>query len=98
MLLNEMQFLFLYAEAVLQRCSVKKVFLEISQDSQENTCVRVSFSIKLCHVSLFHLSQSPFFFIEHLWWLLLSMLFRANLFQVKLDNISFLFKFNLTSH
>ena len=26
-----------YAEAVVQRCSVKKVFLEISQNSQENT-------------------------------------------------------------
>ena len=30
-------------EAVIQRCSVKKVLLEISQNSQENTCVRVSF-------------------------------------------------------
>ena len=28
-------------------CFVKKVFLEISQNSQENTCVRVSFLIKL---------------------------------------------------
>ena len=28
-------------------CSVKKVFLEISQNSQENTCARVSFLIKL---------------------------------------------------
>ena len=26
-------------EAVAQRCSVEKVFLEISQNSQENTCV-----------------------------------------------------------
>ena len=34
-------------EAVAQSCSVKKVFLEISQNSQENTCVRVSFLIKL---------------------------------------------------
>ena len=34
-------------EAVTQRCSVKKVFLEISQNGQENTCARVSFSIKL---------------------------------------------------
>ena len=33
-------------EAVAQRCSVKKVFLEISQNSQENTCARVSFLIK----------------------------------------------------
>ena len=34
-------------EAVVQRCSVKKVFLEISQKSQENTCARVSFLTKL---------------------------------------------------
>ena len=34
-------------EAVVRRCSVKKVFLEISQNSQENTCARVSFLIKL---------------------------------------------------
>ena len=31
------------SEAVVQRCSVKKMFLEISQNSQENTCARVSF-------------------------------------------------------
>ena len=30
-------------EAVVQRCSVKKVFLEIPQNSQENTCARASF-------------------------------------------------------
>ena len=35
------------AEAVTQRCSVKKVFLEVLQNSQENTYARVSFSIKL---------------------------------------------------
>ena len=34
-------------EAVAQRCSVKKVFLKISQNSQENNCARVSFLIKL---------------------------------------------------
>ena len=33
-------------EAVVQRCSGKKVFLEISQNSQENTCTRVSFLLK----------------------------------------------------
>ena len=32
------------SEAVVQKCSVKKVFLEISQNSQENNCARVSFS------------------------------------------------------
>ena len=36
-----------YLEVVAQTCSVKKVFLEISQNSQENTCARVSFLIKL---------------------------------------------------
>ena len=34
-------------EAVAQRCSVKKVLLEISHNSQENTCVKVSLLIKL---------------------------------------------------
>ena len=35
------------AEAFPLRCSVKKMFLEISQNSQVNTCARVSFLIKL---------------------------------------------------
>ena len=35
------------SEAAVRRCSVEKVFLEISQNSQEDTCVRVSFLIKL---------------------------------------------------
>ena len=34
-------------KAVAQRCSVKKVFLEISQNSQGNTSARVSFLITL---------------------------------------------------
>ena len=34
-------------EAVARRCSVKKMFLKISKNSQESTCVRVSFLIKL---------------------------------------------------
>ena len=33
----------IFPEAVDQRCSVKKVFLETSQNSQENTCARASF-------------------------------------------------------
>ena len=36
-----------YTEAIAQRCSAKKVFLEILQNSQENTSARVSFLIKL---------------------------------------------------
>ena len=47
-----LQFLFLFSigkntEAVVQRCPVKKVFLQMSQNSQENNCARVSFLIKL---------------------------------------------------
>ena len=37
----------LSTKAVAQRCFVKKVFFKISQNSQENTCARVSFLIKL---------------------------------------------------
>ena len=36
-----------HTEAVARRYSVKKVFLEMSQNSQENTCARISFLIKL---------------------------------------------------
>ena len=35
------------SEADVQRCSVKEVILEISQNLQESTCARVSFLIKL---------------------------------------------------
>ena len=37
----------IFIEAVTNTCSVKKMFLEISQNSQENTCDRVSCLIKL---------------------------------------------------
>ena len=49
----------LNTKAVVQTCSVKEVFLEISQNSQENICARVSILIKVqawglqdCWVSL----------------------------------------------
>ena len=35
------------SEVLVRGCSVKKVLLEISQNSQENPCSRVSFLIKL---------------------------------------------------
>ena len=38
------QYFFLFIGAVIQSCSVKKVFLEISQNSLENTCARVFFN------------------------------------------------------
>ena len=39
-------------EAVSRMCSAKKVFLKISQNSQENICARASFLIKLQASSL----------------------------------------------
>ena len=51
------------AKALLQTCSVKKVLLEISQNSQENTCAQV-FSCKF--------GKFPRSLAEHLWWLLLN--------------------------
>ena len=57
------------AEAVAQRCSVKKVFLEVSQNSQENTCGRVWHRCFL--VNFVKFLRTPFF-IEHLCWLFLS--------------------------
>ena len=42
------QHFIILSEAVVWRCSIKKVFfLEMLQNSQENTCARVSFLIKL---------------------------------------------------
>ena len=34
-------------EAVVQRCSVKQLFLKISKNLQENICVRGPFLVKL---------------------------------------------------
>ena len=48
------------SEAVVQRCSVVKIFLEISQNSLENTCARVSFLIKL--QALGEISKNNFFY------------------------------------
>ena len=38
--------IYLQTEVVTDRCSIKQVFLEISQNSQENACARVTFLIK----------------------------------------------------
>ena len=44
----DLKIIFLHtAEALAGRCSVKKVFLEIWQNSQKSTCGKVYFSIKL---------------------------------------------------
>ena len=76
----------LWSEAVIQRCFVKNVFLEISPNSQENTCVTVSFLVKLqakaCNFikkealaqviscEFYEISKNTFF-TECIWWLLL---------------------------
>ena len=70
------------SEALVQRCSVKKVFIKISQNSQENTCARVSFLINFivfffnklywCLLVDFAKFLRTPIFIERLWRLLLS--------------------------
>ena len=76
-----------HTKAVAPKVFCKKVFLEISQNSQENTCARASFLIKLqawpetlskrglwhrCfHVNFVKFLRTPFL-TEHLWWLLLN--------------------------
>ena len=65
---------FVHVLAVVPRCSVKKVFLEILQNSQENTCARDSFSEILWH-RCFPVNFAKFlrtlFFTEHFRWLFL---------------------------
>ena len=68
-----------FSEAVVRRCSVKKVLLEISQNSQENTCAKASFFIR--KETLAQVFSSEFckilknvFFYRNLRWLLLDFL------------------------
>ena len=70
-----------FTEAVVQTCSVKKVFLEILQYSQENICARVCFLINETLAKVFfcefsEISRNTFFhraplvaasFFMHLW-------------------------------
>ena len=77
--------LFKWTEAVAQRCSVKKMLVETSKNSQKSTCARVSFLIiclrpvtllkyRLCErcfpVNFAKFLKTPFL-TEHLRWLLL---------------------------
>ena len=43
-------------KAAFRRCSLKRLFSTILENSQKATCIRVSFSIKLQHVT-----RPPFF-------------------------------------
>ena len=53
-------------EVFYEKCSMKKLFLEISQNSQENTCVRVSFLIKLQALGQYCEVSKNNLFTEHL--------------------------------
>ena len=72
--------IFEQTETVVQRCSIKKVFLKILPNSQENTCVRVYFSFIKKETLTEVLSRELYqvlknnFFKEHLLWLLLNRL------------------------
>ena len=55
---------------------MKKVFLQISQNSQETTCARVSLFLTLAYVfssEFCAISKNTFFLIKHFWWLLLKL-------------------------
>ena len=58
------------SESLAQRWSVKKVFLEILQNSKENTCAIVSLLIKLCFPVNFAKFIRASFLTIHLRWLL----------------------------
>ena len=66
------------AEAIAQRCSVRKVFIEISQNSQESTCARVSFTKKETLTPVFSSEFCEIFkntFLQNTsWWMLLSII------------------------
>ena len=67
-----MLLILLLLEAVVGRCFVKKVFLEILQNSQENTCAGVKKRLwgRCFPVNFAKFLRTPFF-SDHLWWLLL---------------------------
>ena len=69
------------SEAVSWRCSVEKVLLKILQNSQKNTCVRVSFLVKLqasCNFIKKGVLAQVFkntFYIEDYQWLLFQYIY-----------------------
>ena len=93
-------------EAVNQSCSVKKVFLEISQNSQENTCARVYFLIKLQGTTVILLKKETLaqvfscefykisknnLFIEHFWVTASLVLKQINLCSVSVSEMCLCF-------
>ena len=69
------QFYPLLIEAVVRRYSVKKMFLQISQNSQQKTCAR-------CFPVSFAKFLGTPFFTEHLRWLLLYLFSKVPFFNV----------------
>ena len=74
-----------FAGGVNQRCSVKNVFLKISQNSQESTCARRFFYpdaglrlvkkeplVQVLSCESYEIFKSTFF-IEHIHWLFLNL-------------------------
>ena len=51
-----------YPAAVAQRRSVKKMFLKISQNSQEDACARISFLIKLSSCEFCKIFKNTYFY------------------------------------
>ena len=91
---------FVFYRSSHRRCSIKKVFLKISQSSQENTCPRASFLITLQAWGVFLCILQSFkntFFTEHLRWLFLILpsasfiLCWFKLFNPFVPNASFLY-------
>ena len=72
-----------------QRCSVKKLFLEISQNSQKNTCARVSFLKKRLWHRWFPMNFARFLrtssLTEYLCWLLLKTPLQRHIYRLILE-------------
>ena len=73
-----------YLEAVVQRCSVKKVFSKISRKFAGKHLCQSLFFNKVAGprgfpVNFVKFQRTPFY-IEHLWWLLLTSVFPEYLF------------------
>ena len=71
---------------ITKRCSAKKVFLEISQNSQKNTCARVSFLIKLQASGLWYRCFSVNF-AKFLRTLFLQNTFRCCFLKIKIAKV-----------
>ena len=85
------------SEVVVERCSGRKVILKIPQNSQENTCARVSFLVKLqvlCstrHIELISISIlnlslcsiSSWMFLQNIYWKNVGVNFRYKNYLTK---------------